>query len=180
MYVPWIQGRVETHGIILNLQVKLASYPNITFPMDVLVIDVPDAWGMLLSRKWAATMGGTLQMDLTYATILSSENSFVKLYREKERKFHVEDPKEPMNEFVYHMSDIGNYSICSNFLAPVKEKFKEEKIDEVWKMHFDGAHSRSGKGEELFLLLHLNSHTTLLSDWNLRQLIMWLNMRHSY
>jgi ribonuclease HI len=58
----------------------------------------------------------------------------------------VEDPKEPMDEFVYHMSDIGNYSICSNFLAPVKEKFKEEKIDEVWKMHFDGAHSRSGKG----------------------------------
>jgi hypothetical protein len=62
---------VETHGIILNLQVKLASYPNITFPVDILVIDVPDAWGMLLSRKWAATMGGTLQMDLTYATIPS-------------------------------------------------------------------------------------------------------------
>jgi hypothetical protein len=48
---------VETHGIILNLQVKLAAYPNITFPMDILVIDVPDAWGMLLSRKWAATVG---------------------------------------------------------------------------------------------------------------------------
>ena len=115
--------------------------------MDVLVIDVPDAWGMLLSRKWAATMGGTLQMDLTYATFPSSENSFVKLYREKERKLHVEDTNEPLNEIVYHMSDIGNYSICSIFLAPVKENFKEEKIDEVWKMHFDGAHSRSGKGE---------------------------------
>jgi hypothetical protein len=72
---------VETHGIILNLQVKLASYPNITFPMDVLVIYVLDAWSMLLSRKWSATMGGSLQMDLTYATIHSSENSFVKLYR---------------------------------------------------------------------------------------------------
>jgi hypothetical protein len=72
--------------------------------MDVLVVDVPNAWGMLLSRKWVATMGGTLQMDLTYATIPSSENSFVKLYREKERKSHGEDPKEPMNELVYHMS----------------------------------------------------------------------------
>jgi hypothetical protein len=37
--------------------------------MDVVVIDVPDAWGMLLSRKWVATLGGNLQMDLTYATI---------------------------------------------------------------------------------------------------------------
>ena len=84
---------VETHGIILNLQVKLAAYPNITFPMDILIIDVPDAWGMLLSRKWVATMGGNIQMDLSYATIPSFENSFVKLHREKERKFHVEDPK---------------------------------------------------------------------------------------
>ena len=65
-------------------------------------------------------------MDLTYATLPSSENSFVKLYNEKERKFHVEDLKEPMNEFVYHMSDIGNYAICSNFLAQVKENFKGE------------------------------------------------------
>jgi hypothetical protein len=120
---------VETHGIILSLQVKLTTYPNITFPMDVFVIDVLDAWGMLLSRKWAATMGATIQMDLSYATIPSSENSFVKLHREKERKFHVEDPKEPTNEFVYHMSDIDNYAICSNFLVLVKEKFKEEKID---------------------------------------------------
>ena len=65
-------------------------------------------------------------MDLSYATIPSSENSFVKLHREKERKYHVEDPKEPMNEFVYHMCDIGNYEIQSNFLAPVKEKLKDE------------------------------------------------------
>jgi ribonuclease HI len=56
-----------------------------------------------------------------------------------------------MNEFIYHVSDMGSYSICSNFLAPVKEKFKEEKIDEVWKMNFDGAHSRSGKGVRIVL-----------------------------
>jgi hypothetical protein len=39
---------------------------------------------------------------------------------------------------------MGSFSVCSNFLAPVKEKFKEEKIsDKAWKMNFDGAHSRS-------------------------------------
>jgi hypothetical protein len=124
---------IETHGIILGLQVKLAAHPEVTFKMDVLVIDVPDAWGMLLSRKWATTMGGCIQMDLSYATIPSSENSSFRLLREKERKFHVEDPKEPMNEFIYHVTDMGSFSICSNFLAPIKEKFKEEKVDEVWK-----------------------------------------------
>ena len=39
-------------------------------------------------------------MDLSYATIPFSENAFVKLHRENERKFHVEDPNEPMNEFI--------------------------------------------------------------------------------
>jgi hypothetical protein len=95
---------IETHGIILNLLVKLVTYPNITFPMGILVIDVPNAWGMLLSRKWVATLGGTIQINLSYATIPFSKNSFVKLHREKESKFHVEDPKEPMNEFVYYIT----------------------------------------------------------------------------
>jgi hypothetical protein len=142
---------IKVHGTIVNLQVKLGAYLGITFPMDMLIIDVPDVWGMLLSRKWDATLGVHIQTDLSYATIPSYENSFVKLHREKERKFHVEDPKEPMNEFVYHMNDIENYAICSNFIELVKEKLKEEKVDEVWKMNFDGAHSRSGKGAGIVL-----------------------------
>ena len=72
---------VEVVGIILNLQVKLAKYPDIDMTMDVVVIDVPDNWGMLLSRKWAATLGGHIQMDWTYATIPASENTRVILHR---------------------------------------------------------------------------------------------------
>jgi hypothetical protein len=56
-------------GLIKDLKVSLATYPDISLLMDVVVIDVPDAWGMLLSRKWATTLGGSLQMDLSYATI---------------------------------------------------------------------------------------------------------------
>jgi hypothetical protein len=93
---------IETHGIIIDLPVKLAFRPDFAFKMDVLVIDVPDAWGMLLSRKWGAHMGGCLNMDLTFATIPypppSTEN--FRLFRETERKYHIEDPKEPMNEFI--------------------------------------------------------------------------------
>jgi len=88
-------------------------------------------------------------MDLSYATITLCGSPFetVRILREKERKFHIEDRKEPMNEFVYHVTNMCRFSVCPNFLAPVKEKFKEEKIsDKAWKMNFDGAHSRSGKG----------------------------------
>ena len=32
------------------------------------------------------------------------------------------------------------------FWLPLKNKIKDEKVDEIWRMNFDGAHSRAGKG----------------------------------
>ena len=37
--------------------------------MDVVVADVPPKYGMLLSRSWGAKFQGTMQVDMTYATI---------------------------------------------------------------------------------------------------------------
>ena len=71
---------VEVVGIILNLHVKLAKYPNIDMLMDVVVIDMPNNWGMFLSKKWAANLGGYIQMDWTYATIPALENTRVILH----------------------------------------------------------------------------------------------------
>ena len=34
----------------------------------------------------------------------------------------------------------------STFLAPIQEKIKDEKVDELWRMNFDGVYSRAGKG----------------------------------
>jgi hypothetical protein len=58
-------------GVIKDLQVCLKVAPKKTLVMDVLVIDCPTQWGMLLSRQWAADVGGSMQMDLSYATFLS-------------------------------------------------------------------------------------------------------------
>lgn len=52
--------RIEVHGLIKDLQVHLSAYPDIMIIMDTIVIDVLDAWGMLLSRKWVADLGGSV------------------------------------------------------------------------------------------------------------------------
>ncbi len=64
---------VEVEGIIKDLKVSLARNLDISLPMDVIVIDIPDVWGMLLSQKWGATIGGHVQMDLSYATMPQSD-----------------------------------------------------------------------------------------------------------
>jgi hypothetical protein len=51
---------IEVCGLIEDLKMYLVAYPDISISMDVAVIDVPNAWGMLLCRKWVATLGGSL------------------------------------------------------------------------------------------------------------------------
>jgi len=37
--------------------------------MDVVVVDIPPKFGMLLSRSWAAKLKDALQMDMSYVAI---------------------------------------------------------------------------------------------------------------
>jgi hypothetical protein len=46
-------------GLIKDLGVILATFPYISLMMDVIGIDIPDAWGILLSIEWEETLGGS-------------------------------------------------------------------------------------------------------------------------
>ena len=58
--------RVPSYGLIKNLRAYLFACSDISTMMDVVVIDLPPAYGMLLSGKWATGLGGYLMMDLSY------------------------------------------------------------------------------------------------------------------
>ena len=51
---------VKSEGVIKNLNMKLIAYPYIEINVNVLVLDIPDTWRMLLSREWAAKLGGSI------------------------------------------------------------------------------------------------------------------------
>ena len=94
-------------------------------------------------------------MNWSYSMIPSPRGEgFVKLTRELERRFRVEDHKRPHNEIIKEQPDMGNYAIMSNSIVPlddkVDEKF-EDLRDQVWYMHFDGAASRYGKAAGIVL-----------------------------
>jgi hypothetical protein len=54
---------IPTHRVVENVDVFLKEYPEKIFHIDIVVVDVLDVWGMLLSRKFATMLGGTLEMD---------------------------------------------------------------------------------------------------------------------
>ena len=62
-------SRVKCLGLIKDLCVNLAQIPDKNLVMDIFVADIPPKYGMLLSRSWGAKLQGSLQMDMSYATI---------------------------------------------------------------------------------------------------------------
>ena len=51
---------VHVIGTINALPFRLVAHPDEELTMSILVVDIPPQYGMFLSRKWSATMGGSL------------------------------------------------------------------------------------------------------------------------
>jgi hypothetical protein len=64
-------SKVKCIGLIKDLCITLAQIPTKSLVMDIVVADIPPKYGMLLSRSWGAKLRGTLQLDMSYATISS-------------------------------------------------------------------------------------------------------------
>ena len=88
--------------------VSLAQLPMKSVIIDVVVADITPKFGLLLSRSWAKNVGGTLQMDLIYATIPVFGGENRRLYRELQFAYIVTDDKNPTNHTLYVVDkDLG-------------------------------------------------------------------------
>lgn len=88
-------------GVIKDLVVSLSQLPMKSVVMDIVVADIPTRFGMLLSRSWSKKLGGTLQMDMSYATIPIFGGEFRRLYREIQMAYIISDHSNPSNHPIY-------------------------------------------------------------------------------
>jgi hypothetical protein len=93
--------RVQSLGVIKDLVVSLFQLPMKSVAMDIVVADVPPKFGMLLSRSWIKRLGGTLQMDLTYATIPVFGGEHRRLYRKAQLAYIVSDEENPTDHPIF-------------------------------------------------------------------------------
>jgi hypothetical protein len=63
--------------------------------MDILVIDVLDGRGMLLSRTWSSALGGFLSMNLTHAYIPMADGTYGILHNRENIDTHVMNLRGP-------------------------------------------------------------------------------------
>ena len=81
--------------------VNLTQLPMKSVIKDVVVADIAPKFGMLLSRSWAKKVGGTLQKDLSYATIPVFGGGNRSLYRELQFAYIVTDDRNPIKHPLY-------------------------------------------------------------------------------
>jgi hypothetical protein len=93
--------KVKCLGVIKNMVVKLFQLPMKSILMDIVVVDVPPKFGMLLSISWIKRLGGTLQMDLSYATIPIFWGEHRRLYREAQLAYIISDEANATNHPVF-------------------------------------------------------------------------------
>ena len=121
--------RVQVMGLIKNLTTYLYAHPDIECLMDVLVIDFPPSYGMLLSRKSSIGMVFSLQMDLSYSLIPNAEGHLVIPNSEPYYSQNVEDLQQ-----VEYVDDICFVEECEfeestleNEIPPLEYDIEEEE-----------------------------------------------------
>jgi hypothetical protein len=101
--------KVKCLGVIKDLVVTLFQFPMKSVVMDIVVVDVPPKFGMLLSRSWIKRLGGTLQMDLSYATIPVFGGEHKRIYREAQLAYIISDEANPTNHPIFAVdTDLGS------------------------------------------------------------------------
>jgi hypothetical protein len=89
---------IPTHGVVENVEVRLKEYLEKTVHIDIIVVDVSDVWGILLSRKFGAMIGGSLEMDLTFLRLPLKYGTTERLFNVPITGNHVHDIVPPIND----------------------------------------------------------------------------------
>jgi hypothetical protein len=117
---------IPTHGVVENVEVHLKEYPEKTIHIDIVVVDVPDVWGMLLSRKFGAMVGGSLEMDLTFLNLPLKNGTVGRLLNVPITGDHVQDIIHP----------VGNNKM-QNEMIQTLQKYSPEDMPFATEEEFD-------------------------------------------
>jgi hypothetical protein len=152
--------KVRCLGLIKDLVINLSQLSMRSMVMDVVVSDIPPKFGLLLSHSWGKRLRGTLQMDLSYATIPVFGGELKRLYRENQLAYIISDGKNSVNHPIYVVDiDFGScilqiddaQSNPMQLVNPIEKQSDGEDIS-VWTMYFDGASTKDSAGARVVLI----------------------------
>ena len=60
------RSHVKVMGELKDVMIRLASNSKVHQVIDVIVVDIPEAYGLILSRDWSAKLNGYFATDWSH------------------------------------------------------------------------------------------------------------------
>jgi len=94
----------------------LSSNPKVCQIIDILVADIPEFYGLILSRDWSEKLHGYFATDWSYLWLPYNRKPIqIHINREKHMTYSMTDLDEENELVVFTNNILGNYSLESFF-----------------------------------------------------------------
>jgi hypothetical protein len=103
-------------GELKDVMIRMATHPKFVQVIDIIVVDIPEAYGLLLSRDWSENLNGYFSTDWAHLWFpLKGHTNMIRIDRESYLK-HTFTDLETLNEpSSTDFPVLGNYSCDSDF-----------------------------------------------------------------
>jgi ribonuclease HI len=167
-------------GELKYVLIRLSSNPKVHQVIDIVIADIPEVYGMFLSRDWSQQLNGYFSTDWSHLWLpLNGQPNKLRVNREHYLKYTVtdlNDPNEPFVPSVNALENQGMNTFFGNFVAEIStiaDPNQQSEIsvctqvmtsnhtvnivhsyenDEIWSLYFDGSKSHEGVGVGCLLI----------------------------
>jgi hypothetical protein len=112
---------VKVIGELRNVLIRLSSNPKVHQVIDIIVVDIPEVYGMFLSRDWSEQLHDYFAIDWSHLWLPENgKPKKIKVNREHYLKFTVtdlNDPNEPFTPSADSPEVQGMDTFFGNFMA---------------------------------------------------------------
>jgi hypothetical protein len=108
--------QVKVMGELKDVMIRIATHPNFVQIIDIIVVDIPEAYGLLLSHDWSEKLNGYFSMDWAHLWLpLKGYKNMIRIDRERYLKHTITDLETPNEPASTDFPVLGNYSCDSHF-----------------------------------------------------------------
>ena len=96
--------------------IRISTHPTFMQVIDIIIVDIPEAYGLLLSRDWSEKINGCFITDWAHLWIpLKGYKNMIRIDRERYLKHTVTDLETSNEPTSRDFPILGNYSCDSHF-----------------------------------------------------------------
>jgi ribonuclease HI len=180
------QTDVKVIGELKNVSIRLSSNPKVHQVIDIILVDIPEVYGMFFSRDWSEQLHGYFATDWSHLWLLENgKPNKIRVNHESYLKFMVtdlNDPNEPYTPPADSPEVQGMDTFFENFMAevsPIKDPEQQSEIlaytqpttsiqqpsepdeNQTWSLYFDGSKSKEGAGAGCIIIDPVGKKTLL-------------------